>query len=433
MSALPWIAAALIGSSTVFLVWRGAIVFALLLLATGFLGWVDPHNLQIAGAFDVHAAIMVIVAIAIAFGLTRGVVRGTRFGAPMTVLACLWLLGLLMPVLRGESTLWLAINASKEFMVLFAYFAVVLFMRSQRDLRLGWTAILLVGGYYCVIELLAQFMGLSLIRHMAVDHRPDMFGLWKLYLGFWPVILVLLFYSVFEYCQGKRAALLPMLLGLAGLLLTFFRSYLLAAVVVIGILLLVVRAARQSPRAVTELAVLGVLAVGLAAMLAGQAFINASDSFMLSGLRELRDQTGGSLAGRRAYAEMLLELSSQRPMLGFGFLQRDSSLVQHLSLPVFAGASLGFIDAGWADMLIKFGFVGGIALLLVWIWILKRAFTLARGTDDPVVRTRALTAAALVLVYLMVLPVHAPLTHSFGLLPLALVLGILDGETRNSE
>jgi hypothetical protein len=433
MSALPWIAAALVGSATLFLIWRGTIIFALLLLASQFLGWVDPASLEIAGAFDVHAAIMVIIFIAMAFGLARGMVRHTHFGMPMTLLAALWLGATLMPVLRGESTLWLALNASKEFMVLFAYFGVVLFLRSERDLRTGWMAVLLFAGYYCAIELLAQFMSHSLIDHMAVDYRPDMFGLWKLYLRFWPIILVLLFYSVFQYCQGKRAALLPMLLAITGLLLTFFRSYLLASLVVIGALLLLVRAARQSPRAVTELGILGALAVGLAAMLAGQAFLEASDSFMLSGLRELSEGSGGALAGRRAYSEMLFNLTQQRPLFGFGFIERDAALIRDLDLPVFAGASLGFVDAGWADVLVKFGYLGGAALLLAYLWIFKRAFSLARQTDDDALRARALTAAALVLVYVIVLPVHAPLTHSFGVLPLALVLGMVDGEARNAS
>jgi hypothetical protein len=158
--------------------------------------------------------------------------------------------------------------------------------------------------------------------------------------------------------------------------------------------------------------------------------MDASDSFMFSGLRELQDQSGGALAGRRAYSEMLFDLTSQRPLFGFGFIQRDSALVHSLSLPAFAGASLGFVDAGWADVLVKFGYVGGALLVLVYLWIFKRALALAGHTESPLVRTRALTAAALVLVYIIVLPVHAPLTHSFGVLPLALVLGIVDGEAR---
>jgi hypothetical protein len=433
MSALPWIAAAIIGSATVFLLWRGAIVFALLLVATQFLGWVDPASLEIAGAFDVHAAIMVIIFIAIVFGLSRGWVGGTVFGAPMVMLACLWLMATLLPVLRGDSSFWLALNASKEFMVVFAYFGVVLFLRSEGDVRTGWTAILLVAGYYCVIEVIAQFMGRSLMTHMAVDYRQDLFGLWKLYLRFWPVILVLLFFSVFQYCQGRRSSLLPLLLGLGGLLLTFFRSYLLASIAVIAALLLFVPAARRSTRSATELAILGCLATGIALLLAGQSFTDVSDSLMFSGLRELREQSGGALAGRRAYAEMLFDLTQQRPLLGFGFIERDSQLVRSLDLPVFAGASLGFVDVGWADLLVKFGYLGGAALLLVYLWIFKRALSLAKHTDSPEVRARALTAAAMVLVYLIVLPVHSPLTHSFGVLPLALVLGLVDGEARISS
>jgi hypothetical protein len=414
-------------------VWRGAIVLAILLLASQFLGWVNPNSLAIAGAFDVHAGIMLIVMVAIAFGLVRGFPGGTRFAAPMTVLAGLWLMSMLAPVLRGESSLWLAVNASKEFMTLFAYFAVVLYLRSERDLRLGWTAILLLGTYYCAIEIIVQFFGLSLIQHMEVDHRQDAFGLWKVYLGFWPVILVLLIHSIFSYCQGRRAALVPLLLGLAGLLLTFFRSYLLATIAVVGLLLLLVRAARQSPRAVGELGIAAAVAVGLAILLAGQAFLEASDSFALSGLRELSDQSGGALAGRRAYAELLFNLTLQRPMFGFGFIERDSALFQSLSLPIASGATLGFVDAGWADALVKFGYVGGALLLLTYLWIFKRALAIARRTESSLVRTRALTAATLVLVYIIVLPVHAPLTHSFGLLPLALVLGIVDGEARRQS
>ena len=430
MNALPWIAAALIGSTTLFLIWRGTLVFVLLLIGTLFLGWVRPESLEIAGAFDVHAAIMIFVAIATAFGLTTGLVRTTTFGKPVMVLGGLWLIGLLMPVLRGDSTLWLALNASKEFMTLFAYVATVQFLRSQRDLRLAWRIILLFGVYYSLVEIAAQILGPALITKMAVDHRLDAFGLWKVYLRFWPVIVIALLYGVFAYCQGRRAALPLLLLTLAGTLLTFFRSYLLAILAVVPCLLIAVRAARESRRAVIELAVVFGFAVAIGALLAGHALSDASDSFMFSGLRELRDQSGGALAGRRAYAEMLFELASQRPLFGFGFIERDSEIAQHLSL---GAGSLGFIDAGWADVLVKFGYLGGATLLLTWLWIFKRALNLARRTNSVEVRLRALTVSALILVYIIVLPVHAPLTHSFGLLPLALALGILDGEQRLSS
>jgi hypothetical protein len=406
------------------------LVLVLMLIATQFLGWVDPTHLEVAGAFDVHAAIITLVAIAIAFGLARGRVRATHFSAPFMALGAIWFAALLMPVFRHESTLWLALNASKEFMTLFAYFAAVLFLRSERDLRLAWTGLLICGVAYSLTEVAAQFLGQALISHMSIDYRPDEFGLQKLYLRFWPVILVTLLYAVFAYCQGRRSALPLLVIALAGILLTFFRSYLLATLAVVPALLVLVRAARDSRQATLELVTVFVFVVGIALLLAGQDFANASDSFMFSGLRELRDQSGGALAGRRAYAEMLFELASQRPLLGFGFIARDSELVHALALPSFAGSTLGFIDAGWADLLVKFGFLGGGALLSAYLWMFKRALRIARRTGSVEVRIRALTAAALILIYLIVLPVHAPLSNSFGLLPLALVLGILDGEAR---
>ncbi len=429
MSAAVVMSAALIGSAGLMLLLRGAFVLALLVLGSHMLGWVDPMAMQVRGAFDLHAAAAVLIVFAIVGGITRlQALRGAHFRAPMLLLTSLWLLGVLGPTLRGETTLWLALNGSKQFMMLLAYFAAVLFLRNERDVRWAWLFLLGVGIYFCVLELLAQVLGLSLLSRLHFDYRRDSLDLWKVYVEFWPLVLIVLLYGTFQYVQGRRAYFILFLVGLAGLLLTFFRSYLMAALVVVPAVVMLARLKTGSAR--LELGVAAGLSIALVAVIAGSAWQGAADQFLLSAIDELRDQSGGALAGRRAHTAMLSVLATERPILGYGFLDRDAAAIQALGLPSFAGSVLGFVDAGWADVLVKFGYVGGVALYALFVWIGVRALRAARTTRRGDKTARALAAAALIGIFCLVQPVHAPLTYSFGLLPLALLLGIVDVESR---
>jgi hypothetical protein len=408
---------------------RGTFVLALLMLGSHMLGWLDPMALQVRGAFDLNAAVMTLIAVAIVAGIARArSLRGALFRTPMLVLVGLWLLGVLGPTLRGETTLWLALNASKEFMMILAYFAAALFLRTERDVRWAWLFMLGAGLYYCVLSLLAQVFGPALLSKLHFDFRQDALNLWKVYVAFWPLVLIAFLFGVFRYAQGQRAQIVLVLLGAAGLLLTFFRSYSLATLVIMPAMLLLARARANSARA--ELGVAIGIFVLVAAVVAGSAWHGVADQFLLSGIDELRDQSGGSLAGRRAHTTLLTILAADRPLLGYGFLDRDSGAIQALGLPSFAGSVLGFVDAGWADVLVKFGYGGGIALYAAFVWIAVRALRAARVARRAETAARGLVACALIGIFCIVQPVHAPLTYSFGLLPLALLLGIMDVDLR---
>ncbi len=416
------------------LLWnRGAIVGAIMLPASDFLGAIDPGVLMIKGAFDTFAMIMILLAVAMLASLGRIAELATAvFRKPFAILFTLWAYGLAAPILRGDSSAVLAINASKEFMMIMAYPAIFLFIRSGRDVSVAWGALAVLGVYYCVLEILAQIGGTSFMRILSYYYYPDDFGLWKLYVQYWPVILIFLLSSVFEYVMRGRLSWVSTLLGGVGLLLTFYRSYLLATVLAIPASLLWARV-RFGRMLVAGTAIVGGLmlaftAVSIASGYHGSSAAAVGDDLVLSGIRELRDGSGGSLAGRNAHASELLQLAGAHPLVGYGFVKQEAKLIQKLDLETFAGGMLGFVDKGNADVMVKFGYLGGGALYGAFIWIAVIAIKTARKDTQSVNAVHLLTIATLALIFLLVQPVHAPCTYGFALLPFAIALGIVDRE-----
>jgi hypothetical protein len=89
---------------------------------------------------------------------------------------------------------------------------------------------------------------------------------------------------------------------------------------------------------------------------------------------------------------------------------------------------LGFLDKGDVDVAVKFGYVGRVILYGASLWVVMILLKLARRNMSPSLTVRALTMGAVVGVFLIVQPVHAPLSYSFGLLPLGIALGLIDRE-----
>lgn len=424
----------LIAVSLIALAWnRGLIVAAMLLPASEMFGLLDPMTIAIKGAFDIHALLVGFFAamvVAGGFGTRSG--AAARFRLPMLALGALWVIGIVLPMHRQESSLMQAIEASKEFMMILAYPSLLLFLRDEREVTCAWRCLLAFGGLYCLIELVAQFGGVRLLSRSTYSYRPDAFGLWKVYLPFWPLILIFLFYQIFAFALGGKRRLVLVALGAAGLLLTFYRSYLLATLLVIPLTLMLsrmwnARAAAAIPMLAGLLATV-LLGASMVVAAPGGKFQGLADVFVVSGIQELRQHSGGALEGRAEHSEELMRVLKRRPLAGYGFVNQDSPGAARLNLPTFAGSVLGFVDKGSADVLVKFGYVGGASLYLIFGWIGWRALSAARGARRRETAAKYLTAAALIGVFLCVQPVHAPFTYSFALLPLCLLLAIADRE-----
>src|SRR3982751_5221862 len=116
--------------SALLMIWnRGSLIIAMLIPASDFLGWIDPSIISIKGVFDTFAMVMIFVALGLLLSLGRwSDLRFAGFRWPFFFVLLLFFYGLFAPVTRGDSTLPLAVNAAKEFMVILAYPAVFLFL-----------------------------------------------------------------------------------------------------------------------------------------------------------------------------------------------------------------------------------------------------------------------------------------------------------------
>lgn len=416
------------------LLWnRGAVVAVLLLPASEMLGFVDPMVFAVKGAFDIHSLAMGVVIVMLLAGMARlGDLFRARFFAPFIILAALWLAGVSMPPLRGESSWFQALEASKEFMMILLYPATFLFLRTSREVRVAWWLLVGLGAYYCALEIIAQVAGVSLLHTLTYFFRPDDFGLWKVYVQFWAVILYFFLYYVFRWAARGDFRPAMLLLGSAGMFLTFYRSYMLATMVAVPAVLLLARAPMLGMLKagiggfVTLFAVVATAAVFVTGR--GGDVGGVADALVFSGIEEISRDSGGSLDGRREHSADLYRLAEQRPGFGYGFVNQEAPLAAKLNLPGFSASVLGFVDKGSADVLVKFGYVGGATLYLAFFWMLLRAIGIAKRHAFTDVSSKALSIAAVILISFIVQPVHAPLTYSFALLPLALALGIVDRE-----
>jgi len=420
--------------SVFLMIWnRGALVIAMLIPASDFLGWIDPAVISIKGVFDTFAMIMIFVGLGLLLSVGRwSEIKYAGFRWPFFFMLLLCLYGLFAPVLRGDSTLALAINATKEFMVILAYPAVFIFLKTDREVRLGWKALVALGAYYCVMELLAQFGGVTFMHATSYYYRPDDFGLWKLYVQYWPVILVFLLSAIYSSVFERRMAWISVLIGGAGLFLTFYRSYLIATFAAIPLVAMMSRV-KLGRIAVTGTA-LGIVVLGVLGLVSassageGKGLAAVSDDLVLSSFRELADGSGSSLAGRKRHSTELMKLANAHPLIGYGFVKQEAALIQKLHLATFAGGMLGFVDKGDADVLVKFGYIGGAVLYGLFLWIMIAAVMRIRRSSSTTESVHLLVIATLAPIFLMVQPVHAPCTYGFALLPMFIAMALVDRE-----
>ena len=411
---------------------RGAAVLFMLLPASQMLGFMDPMAIAVKGILDINLFVLILTLGLILFSVHRiSELYHATFILPYLILLLLWVYGVVFPVATDNSSMFFSLKASKEFMTAFTYFGVFLFFRTERDVKWGWRFLLWLGLYYSGLEILSQVLGETLLKHMTFSYRREGQWFWKVYVSFWPVMLITFLNSFFEWTQYARRPRLSLILGTCGILLTFFRSYLLGVLVAIPLCLLL---ARQS---LVRIASKGILLGGMiaVAVLVVTLLISGSldsigkmfDLFISSGINEMRTQKGGALEGREVYAKERREILNRSPYVGYGFIDKDSKAGIRFRQQI-TGDLLGFIDKGDLDVALKFGYLGQVLLYGTFTYFSWSLIRLARQSIQPLLSARCLALATTVIVFLVVQPVHAPLTYSFGLLPFGIALGLIDRE-----
>lgn len=411
---------------------RSAYILVLLIPSSFVFGMVDPMSFAARGIFDHHALLAILIAAAVLFSWRHlQELHGSIAGRPMWVFIGLWMYGALYPVIQGNSSLFYSLKASKEFLTIFVFFAVFLVLRTRTDVEIGWRYVYILAIFYSILEILAQLFGQRLLSYFTYGFRPEGNYFWKVYLPFWPVILITFMTGFFELMLGAARPLPRLGLAGIGLLLTFFRSYLLGAFAAIQAVFLLAGQGlfRTAGKSFIFAGVMGALLLSLMVLMGGsEGMKQLANEFIISGVEEAVSKTGGSLQARETYAEERWKLVDQSPYIGFGFIDKDSDFGRQLRTRFTYGDTLGFIDKGDLDIILKFGYIGAGILVLTVLFLITRLIRLASGDWPPLFKARCLSIAAVLIVFLIVQPVHAALTYSFALLPLGIVLGLLERE-----
>ncbi len=413
-----------------FLVSRGMAVLLMLLPASQMLGLIDPMSIAVKGILDIHLYIMVIT-LGLVLSSTHKLWELYRatFILPYLILLLFWGYGVVLPVATNNSSWFYSLKASKEFMTAFSYFGVFLFLRTEKDVEWGWRCLLWLGLYYSGLEILSQVLGKTLLEHMTFNYRREALWFWKVYVSFWPVILIAFFHTFFELSQYDLRSHFSLFLTTCGILLTFFRSYLLGISCAIPLCLLLAK--QRLVKIVSKAILLGgmiVTAVLVVTILIGGDFNMIDrmfDQFVSSGIIELQTQKGGALEGREVFARERRKILNDHPYMGYGFIDKDSKAGIRFQKQL-TGDTLGFIDKGDLDVALKFGYLGQILLYGTFLYFFWSLIRLVRQNIHPLINVRCLSLAATVIVFLVVQPVHAPLTYSFGLLPFGIAMGLID-------
>ena len=408
----------------IMLVNRGGYILLLLVPASQIFGLVN---------FKWSMAVILIMIVAgVAMSLSRlPELQGSLFAGPMWVFVGLWLYGVLYPLSQNYSTLLHSLRASLEFMTLFVYFGVFLVLRTRSHVNLAWRFIFLVALFYSFFEMAALPFGSKLkeIFYYPIFHESKY--IWHAVLPFWPFILLGFMVAFFELALGVSRPMLSVWILGVGLLLTFFRSYLLASIVAIPTVLFLSGQGilRTAGKGIMLMGLLGGMLFGVAMLLgSGEDFKKISEDFVTSGITEMMKDSGESLGAREQYIEGRQKIFEESPYLGYGFIAKESDLGQTLRTRITYGDSLGFVDKGDLDLKLKFGYLGTTILVLTIGFMFVRLIRLSRGDLPPGFKARCLSVAVLLLVFLMVQPVHAPLTNGLGLLPLGIAMGLLERE-----
>jgi O-antigen ligase len=324
------------------------------LAAIQFFGFVPP-TASVAGiGLDVAFAVVVVSWTLV---MVRLILRGlprTQFTPLLIVALLLGLYGTVGPALRDGSSLSATVRDGRGFLgyVVLAY-AVAYGSRIRRSV--------VVAGVRTAATLLVCIV---LLWEVTGVHPP---GYWlrldeslalRLSGPFSPLLLLCFTVDVAAWIDARLSALgkLRCLLLLGGLGLQGHRSVFLAALVAVGALVLLRLRKRRG------VAAAALLATGVALVAVSQRQL--LEAVVAAPIREIVLQEGAIASRLRADANRWAAFA-ERPLFGYGFVDESSPLGARFMLGSLSRfeQTLGTVDGGYLDLLVRFGAVGSIAFV----------------------------------------------------------------------
>lgn len=423
----------------VFSLWkREYLVFFTLLIASQALGLIHEYTFGFKGYFDINSILFIIFifVILISFEHARDLKR-SLFARNIALVLLICVYALIYPWATGLSSLLYCIKAAKECAIYVCYFAVFLFIRTRRQVNMCWSFVSALAVYYSLLQFFGGLFHGYLFTFLQYTYRPEQMVFSKVYLPIFTIINVSFFNSLYRLLYRMKTLKNVFAVSIHGLgvLLTFFRAYILATIFTVPALLYFKGGSKKAAIAASTISATILLSLFVLVSLTPKSYEEVFDSFIGSGITELYHYEGGSLRGRDVVAKGRSELVKEKLWTGWGFLAWDSEggkkirpRLGYIGRSVMGGAELGFVDKGYLDVTAKFGIIGCFLFYGSFLGALIKLIRILRLADDAVFAARVFACASLIVLFLCVQLTHAPLTRQFGIVPLSIAMALVDRE-----
>ena len=328
-------------------------IIAFLILETSFLGFV--HIEILVGGVDYIALILNMVLLPAIFSAWR---KNKNVYAKRIILflAIFYIYGLLKPLFDGNQNFVQSVKTSKTF--LYYIFVVYVIIKGPAiDMKKVSNIVVLIALYFSTLYILFYVLGLNIIvpcyeKNSQLQCHYDSY-----------IALGLIF--IFSFCSStllkkyRNYLSIYLLIGLScgGFFALFSTSLLIS-------LFLNVRSIYKKDKQLC--ASLIILFIVLLILSIGVFFNDILNTINIS----IAEQSH-ALSGREIYNEFRWTLIDKQLMFGYGFLSSDSEpMLVYGNQSVQYMRTFSFIDAGYVDLLGRFGVLGSIIFLLLPIYLI---------------------------------------------------------------
>ena len=388
------------------------------LASTKFLGFIDPSTFIVSDIELGYFGLNMVTLIG-AFLFTKW------YQIPKNVILFIFLIlamlvyGISKPIFDGNSTLFQSLIASKDIWFYFLFFYLVAH-RKKIDNNLLIIFIKGIGVYFSLIYIVGMFTTTIIPSYYFEDEIVRVY--YPTYIS-----LALLFFAMdLKLYKHKNAKfILLILLLIAGLVLTGYISLMVMSGFGLIVYVLVFDKKLQlNRRSMIVLSMIIVLLIFLTILIKEETYklITAFIYDVLSG-------NNPSLSSRAYYNEFRWEMIDQQKAFGYGFIHQSSDIMNVMNTNEASRymQRLSVIDSGYVDMFTKFGYIGSIFILFVYLKYTLVGFL--NKNKSPL----SLAISIYLIQYYFVNYTWSVFTYAFGIIPGVLGLYLLLGFNQNKS
>lgn len=319
-------------------------VMGFLIYVSSYLGWFN-QDLLIGGVEYGEFLFNLLALLPVVYGWKE---IDSRIKAVILFLSLFYLYGLVKPIMDGHQGWMLSVKSSKSMTAYFFLFYVIAFYQ-----RLDWNKI-----FRFVTVIAVYYAVLYLVNSVGIVIRPPFYVKQRFIQCFYDSFMLVAFcYRLTREnpFNLSNLAMLGILLG--GIYVGGYFSLWVASLLILMVIFLY--------RKVHHPLVWMLLAASVALLLV----IGLMNEEALGAIWRERQ---ASLDSRTFYNEFRWQLIAREFLSGYGYLSRDTRLVSLHSMTDETGymSDLTFVDAGYVDLMGRFGLIGTILLLLVPLYFL---------------------------------------------------------------